>query len=228
MTFSVMLWMPSWGGMINGLMTLSGAWDKLRTDPVLRMLVVSVAFYGMSTLEGPLMSIKAVNALSHYTDWTVGHVHSGALGWVGFVRFRRPLRLGAGRVAARAAVLVAARRVALLDLVDRHRALHHRDVGVGHHAGADVAGLRLARVPGVLLRRDRRGDASVLRDPRAGWRAVRRRGAHHGLQPLADRARATSANRSRWPDRPRWRRRRRRGIGQWRASVIGRSRRTRS
>ena len=87
MTFSVMLWMPSWGGMINGLMTLSGAWDKLRTDPVLRMMVVSVAFYGMSTFEGPVMSIKAVNALSHYTDWTVGHVHSGALGWVGFVSF---------------------------------------------------------------------------------------------------------------------------------------------
>lgn len=87
MTFSVMLWMPSWGGMINGLMTLSGAWDKLRTDPVLRMLVVSVAFYGMSTFEGPVMSVKAVNALSHYTDWTIGHVHSGALGWVGFVSF---------------------------------------------------------------------------------------------------------------------------------------------
>jgi len=87
MTFSVMLWMPSWGGMINGLMTLSGAWDKLRTDPVLRMLVVSVAFYGMSTFEGPLMSIKAVNALSHYTDWTIGHVHSGALGWVAYVSF---------------------------------------------------------------------------------------------------------------------------------------------
>ena len=87
MTFSIMLWMPSWGGMINGLMTLSGAWDKLRTDPVLRMLVVSVAFYGMSTFEGPLMSIKAVNSLSHYTDWTIGHVHSGALGWVGYVSF---------------------------------------------------------------------------------------------------------------------------------------------
>ncbi len=87
MTFSVMLWMPSWGGMINGLMTLSGAWDKLRTDPVLRFLVVSVAFYGMSTFEGPLMSIRQVNALSHYTDWTVGHVHSGALGWVAFVTF---------------------------------------------------------------------------------------------------------------------------------------------
>jgi len=87
MTFSIMLWMPSWGGMINGLMTLSGAWDKLRTDPVLRFLVVSVAFYGMSTFEGPVMAIKPVNALSHYTDWTIGHVHSGALGWVAFVSF---------------------------------------------------------------------------------------------------------------------------------------------
>ena len=87
MTFSIMLWMPSWGGMINGLMTLSGAWDKLRTDPVLRLLAISIAFYGMSTFEGPLMSIKAVNGLSHYTDWTIGHVHSGALGWVGMVSF---------------------------------------------------------------------------------------------------------------------------------------------
>jgi len=87
MTFSIMLWMPSWGGMINGLMTLSGAWDKLRTDPVIRMLVVSLAFYGMSTFEGPVMSIRSVNALSHFTDWTVGHVHSGALGWVGFITF---------------------------------------------------------------------------------------------------------------------------------------------
>ena len=87
MVFSVMLWMPSWGGMINGIMTLSGAWDKLRTDPILRFLVVSVAFYGMSTFEGPMMSIRAVNSLSHYTDWTIGHVHSGALGWVAFITF---------------------------------------------------------------------------------------------------------------------------------------------
>jgi cytochrome c oxidase cbb3-type subunit 1 len=87
MTFSIILWMPSWGGMINGMMTLSGAWDKLRTDPVLRMMVVSVAFYGMATFEGPAMSVKAVNALSHYTNWTVGHVHSGALGWVGYISF---------------------------------------------------------------------------------------------------------------------------------------------
>ena len=87
MTFSIMLWMPSWGGMINGIMTLRGAWDRLRTDPVLRFMVTSVAFYGMSTFEGPVMSIKAVNSLSHYTDWTIGHVHSGALGWVAFVVF---------------------------------------------------------------------------------------------------------------------------------------------
>ncbi len=87
MTFSVILWMPSWGGMINGIMTLSGAWDKLRTDPILRFMVASVAFYGMSTFEGPMMSIKAVNSLSHYTDWTIGHVHSGALGWVAFITF---------------------------------------------------------------------------------------------------------------------------------------------
>ena len=73
--------------MINGIMTLSGAWDKLRTDPILRFMVASVAFYGMSTFEGPMMSIKAVNSLSHYTDWTIGHVHSGALGWVAFVTF---------------------------------------------------------------------------------------------------------------------------------------------
>ncbi|MFN7174295.1 MAG: cytochrome-c oxidase, cbb3-type subunit I [Thermaurantiacus tibetensis] len=87
MVFSVILWMPSWGGMINGLMTLEGAWDKIRTDPLVRMMVAAVAFYGMSTFEGPMMSIKAVNSLSHYTDWTVGHVHSGALGWVGMISF---------------------------------------------------------------------------------------------------------------------------------------------
>ncbi|MBL6600905.1 MAG: cytochrome-c oxidase, cbb3-type subunit I [Alphaproteobacteria bacterium] len=87
MVFSVMLWMPSWGGMINGLMTLSGAWDRVRTDPIIQMMVVALAFYGMSTFEGPMMSIKAVNGLSHYTDWTVGHVHSGALGWVGMISF---------------------------------------------------------------------------------------------------------------------------------------------
>jgi cytochrome c oxidase cbb3-type subunit 1 len=85
MVFSLILLAPSWGGMINGMMTLSGAWHKLRTDPILKFLIVSLSFYGMSTFEGPMMSIKTVNALSHYTDWTIGHVHSGALGWVGFI-----------------------------------------------------------------------------------------------------------------------------------------------
>ncbi|MBD1553446.1 cytochrome-c oxidase, cbb3-type subunit I [Pseudomonas typographi] len=85
MVMSIILLVPSWGGMINGMMTLSGAWHKLRTDPILRFLVVALAFYGMSTFEGPMMAIKTVNALSHYTDWTIGHVHSGALGWVAMI-----------------------------------------------------------------------------------------------------------------------------------------------
>jgi cytochrome c oxidase cbb3-type subunit I len=85
MVFSLMLIAPSWGGMINGIMTLSGAWHKLRTDPILKFMIVSLSFYGMSTFEGPMMSIKSVNALSHNTDWTIGHVHSGALGWVAMI-----------------------------------------------------------------------------------------------------------------------------------------------
>lgn len=87
MVFSIILWMPSWGGMINGLMTLNGAWDKIRTDPIIRMMVIAMAFYGMATFEGPMLSIKAVNSLSHYTDWTIGHVHAGALGWNGMISF---------------------------------------------------------------------------------------------------------------------------------------------
>ena len=86
MVMSILLWMPSWGGMINGVMTLSGAWHKLRTDPVLRFLVTSVAFYGMSTFEGPMMAIRAVNSLSHYTDWTIGH-GTGRLWLVAFISF---------------------------------------------------------------------------------------------------------------------------------------------
>ncbi len=85
MVFSLVLLAPSWGGMINGVMTLSGAWEKLRTDPIIKFLVVSISFYGMSTFEGPMMAIKTVNSLSHYTDWTIGHVHSGALGWNGLI-----------------------------------------------------------------------------------------------------------------------------------------------
>jgi cytochrome c oxidase cbb3-type subunit I/II len=87
MVFSIMLLAPSWGGMLNGLLTLRGAWDRVRTDPILKMMVVAVSFYGMSTFEGPMMSIRAVNGLAHYTNWVIGHVHSGALGWVGMMSF---------------------------------------------------------------------------------------------------------------------------------------------
>ena len=129
MVFSIMLWMPSWGGMINGLMTLSGAWDKLRTDPILRMMVIAVAFYGMSTFEGPMMSIKAVNALSHYTDWTIGHVHSGALGWVGMITFGALYYLVPRLWNRDAALLAAPGQLALLARDARHRPLRRRRCG---------------------------------------------------------------------------------------------------
>ena len=87
MIFSVMLIAPSWGGMLNGLLTLRGAWDRLRTDPIVKFWAVAVSFYGMSTFEGPMMSVRAVNSLSHFTDWTIGHVHGGAIGWVGMAAF---------------------------------------------------------------------------------------------------------------------------------------------
>jgi len=87
MLFSLILWMPSWGGMVNGLFTLRGAWHKVREDPILKFMVVAVTYYGMSTFEGPMMSIKSVNAVSHFTDWTIGHVHAGALGWNAFLSF---------------------------------------------------------------------------------------------------------------------------------------------
>ncbi len=87
MTMSIILWVPSWGGMINGIMTLSGAWEKLREDTVLRFMIIALAFYGMSTFEGPVLAIKSVNRLAHYTEWIISHVHSGTLGWVGFISF---------------------------------------------------------------------------------------------------------------------------------------------
>jgi cytochrome c oxidase cbb3-type subunit 1 len=138
MVFSVVLWMPSWGGMINGLMTLSGAWDKLRTDPVLRMMVTSVGFYGMSTFEGPMMSIRAVNSLSHYTDWTIGHVHSGALGWNGMITFGMLYYLFP-KLWNRSALQPQGRVLALLARHHRHRALRRVDVGHRHHGRPDVA-----------------------------------------------------------------------------------------
>ena len=185
MTFSIMLWMPSWGGMINGLMTLSGAWDKLRTDPVLRMMVLSVAFYGMSTFEGPVMSIKEVNSLSHYTDWTIGHVHSGALGWVGFVSF--------GAIYCLVPWLWN-RPLYSLRLVNWHFWIATIGIVVyvtsmwvsGILQGLMWRCLYQPRLPRIFLHRDRPGDASVLCDPRARRRAVPRRRADHGLQCVAD------------------------------------------
>jgi cytochrome c oxidase cbb3-type subunit I len=146
--------------------------------------VVSVAFYGMSTFEGPVMSIKAVNALSHYTDWTIGHVHSGALGWVGFISFGALYYLVPRCGTARGSI-PAPGLLALLDRDHRHRALHHRDVGLRHHAGPDVARLRQlgflqysfietveAMHPYYVIRAARR-------------RPVPDRRADHGLQPVA-------------------------------------------
>ena len=129
MVFSIMLWMPSWGGMINGLMTLNGAWDKVRTDPIIRMMVMSLAFYGMSTFEGPMMSIKSVNSLSHYTDWTIGHVHSGALGWNGMITFAAIYYHGAAPVAAGTPVQLAHGQLALLAGDRWHRVLRRRPCG---------------------------------------------------------------------------------------------------
>ena len=155
MIFSVMLWMPSWGGMINGLLTLRGAWNRVAEDPVLKFFVVGITFYGMSTFEGPMLSIKSVNALSHYTDWNIAHVHGGALGWVGFMAFGMIVLARAAPVPDQA-VLEEARVAALLDRDDRHRALRRRDVGLGDHAGPDVARVRRHRAPPVPgLPRDR-------------------------------------------------------------------------
>ena len=205
MVFSVMLWMPCWGGMINGLMTLCGAWDKLRTDPGLRFSVTAVGFYGMATFEGPVMSIKAVNSLSHYTDWTIGHVHSGALGWVAFIVFGALYYLVPklwNRPALWSTRLI---ELALLDRDHRHRALHHRDVGARHHAGPDVARLRRARLPAVLVRRDRRGDASVLHDPAAGRRPLPERRASSWPTTCGARCAASPRQAAAGPPRPHWR-----------------------
>jgi cytochrome c oxidase cbb3-type subunit 1 len=187
MVFSLILLAPSWGGMINGIMTLSGAWHKLRDDPILRFLIVSLSFYGMSTFEGPMMSIKTVNALSHYTDWTVGHVHSGALGWVGLVTMGSMYYLIPAPVWPQADVQHQGRRAALLDRHHRHRALHRRDVDCRCDAGSDVARGQCRRHPDLHLRRVGEGHLSVL-CASPGWRtAVPGRHDHHALERPEDR-----------------------------------------
>ena len=129
MVFSIILLAPSWGGMINGIMTLSGAWHKLRTDPILKFLIVSLSFYGMSTFEGPMMSIKTVNALSHYTDWVIGHVHSGALGWVAFMTIGSMYCADPAALWSQGDVEHAADRRAFLDRHHRRRAVRRRRCG---------------------------------------------------------------------------------------------------
>ena len=153
MVMSLILLAPSWGGMINGMMTLSGAWHKLRTDPILRFLVVSLSFYGMSTFEGPMMAIKTVNALSHDTDWTIGHVHSGALGWVAMISIGAIYHLVPRLWGLQADVQRTPDQHPLLARHHRHRALHHRHVGQRHHPGPDVARSQRRRHPHLQLRR---------------------------------------------------------------------------
>ena len=165
MVFSLILLAPSWGGMINGVMTLSGAWHKLRDDPILKFLIVSLSFYGMSTFEGPMMSIKTVNALSHYTDWTIGHVHSGALGWVAFISIGVHLLPDPAHVRQDRDVVDAAHHRAFLDRDDRRRPLHRRHVDRRRDAGPDVARDQPRRHAHLRVRRERQGDVSVLRDP---------------------------------------------------------------
>ena len=148
--FSIMLIAPSWGGMLNGLLTLRGAWDRLREDPILKFYVVGVSFYGMSTFEGPMMSVRAINSLSHFTNWTVGHVHSGALGWNGMMTFGMLYWLAPEAVEPRAVQQGLGDRP-LLDGHHRHRSLHRLDVDGRPHRGSAVAGHRgvdrAARLP---------------------------------------------------------------------------------
>ena len=174
MVFSVVLWMPSWGGMINGLMTLQGAWDKLRTDPILRMMVVSLGFYAMATFEGPMMSIRAVNSLSHYTEWTIGHVHSGVLGFNGMLTFGALYYLVPKLWNRERLYSARPRLLALLARDHRHRALRRLDVGGGDHGGPDVARDRRPGLPRQRLRRHRRGQVPDVRGARARGRVLPR------------------------------------------------------
>ncbi len=186
MVFSLILLAPSWGGMINGMMTLSGAWYKLRTDPILKFMIVALSFYGMATFEGPMMSIKTVNALSHYTDWTIGHVHAGALGWVAFISIGSIYCMFPRLFGAREDVFDAADRPAFLDRHDRRRDLYQRDVDCRRHAGPDVARDEPGRHADLHVHRVGRANASVLRGPSFRRLAGAVRHVHHGLQLLED------------------------------------------
>jgi cytochrome c oxidase cbb3-type subunit 1 len=193
MLFSLILLAPSWGGMINGVMTLSGAWHKLRDDPILKFLITSLSFYGMSTFEGPMMAIKTVNALSHYTDWTVGPRAFGCAGLGGDDFDRFDLLPVAAPVRQARDVQRQADHGALLGGDDRRRALHRLDVDCRRDAGPDVAGGQPRWHADLQLRRIGQGFVPVLGDPFPRWRSFPLRHADHGLQHGQDDCR--------WPDR---------------------------
>ena len=189
MVFSLILLAPSWGGMINGIMTLSGAWHKLRTDPILKFMIVSLSFYGMSTFEGPMMSIKTVNALSHYTDWTIGHVHSGALGWVAMISIGSMYALIPKLFGREQMYSTKAIDVHFWITTDRRRALHHLDVDRRRDAGPDVARHQCRRHAHLRVHRVHQVDVPVLRGPPRRRHAGALGHVHHGLERLEDRRR---------------------------------------
>ena len=182
--FSIMLILSSWGGMLNGLLTLRGAWDRLRTDPLLKMFAVGLTFYGMSTFEGPMMAIKTVNSLSHFTDWTIGHVHSGALG-LGGAHLVRDALLPDSASLAHHALQSAPGGASFLGRHARHRALRDADVDLGRHTGSDVARREPGREPRVQLRGDGVRDPHLRPDPRRRRNALPQRRADHALQRSA-------------------------------------------
>ena len=163
MVFSLILLAPSWGGMINGLMTLSGVWHKLRTDPILKFMVVALSFYGIATFEGPMMSIKTVNSLSHYTDWTVGHVHAGALGWVAMITVGCIYSMLPRLYGKQEMYSIKLHRLAFLDHHHGRGAVHRLDVDRRCDAGPDVARDERGRLADVLLHRIAQRHVPVLR-----------------------------------------------------------------
>ena len=201
MTFSVMLLVPSWSAAANALLTLNGAWHKVRDDATLRFMMVAAVFYGLTTFEGSFLAIRSVNALSHYTDWTVGHVHAGALGWVAMITF--------GSIYAsvpwlwKREAMYSARLVEVhfwLALAGHHR-LRDRDVELRHHPGADVADLQRQRHARLFVRRFAGRDAPLLHRPRGRRPAVPDRRAGRLLQHLDDGARRAAARRRRAAER---------------------------
>ena len=166
MTFSVMLLVPSWASAGNALLTLNGAWHRVRDDATLRFMMVAAVFYGLSTFEGSFLAIRPVNALSHYTDWTVGHVHAGALGWVALITFGALLHAGSESLETRTHVLGGLGRGPLLAGDRGNADLRLRDVEFRHHPGADVADLYRGGRACLFLRRLAGGDVPLLYRPR--------------------------------------------------------------